>query len=162
MRGGSFHKGLKFFIIPTYNHIVQCNLKIFTYYVFMYNSSWYYNLIKPPFSPPDWIFSPVWSFLYVTIFAALLLYIKSSARNKKWGLTFFVAQMGLNIVWSQIFFGFKNISLALLVIVLLDTFIILTIKNFYSASKPAGIILIPYLVWILFATYLNFGYFVLN
>ena len=128
----------------------------------MYNSSWYYSLIKPPFSPPDGIFPPVWAILYLTIFIALILFIKSPVRNKKWGVIFFLLQMGLNLIWSPIFFGLRNIPLAFFIIVLLDTFVFLTIKSFYSASKPAGLFLVPYFIWILFATYLNFGYFILN
>ena len=128
----------------------------------MFKSVWYYNLLKPPFAPPNWIFSPVWSILYFTIFVALLLYIFKLAPNKKSGYIYFAVQLILNLLWTPAFFYLQNIVFALIVIILLDIFVILTIKSFYKVSKISGLILIPYLIWILFATYLNIGYLVLN
>lgn len=132
------------------------------YYINMFNSAWYYNLLKPPFSPPDWVFSPVWSVLYFTIFISLLLYIFKPAKNKKIGYIYFILQLILNLLWTPAFFYLQNIKLALIVIIFLDIFVIFTIKKFYFVSKLSGLILIPYLIWILFATYLNIGYLVLN
>jgi len=129
----------------------------------MYNSDWYNSLIRPFLAPPSFIFTPVWIVLYITLAIALILYVTEfSIKNKKSGYIYFAAQLLLNLVWSPVFFGMKNILLALIIILLMDLFVILTIKQFYSISKLAGIILIPYLLWILFATYLNIGYFVLN
>jgi len=128
----------------------------------MFNSSWYLNLIKPSFSPPNWLFAPVWTVLYVLIFASLAIYINSENTDKKWGYIFFVIQMLLNIIWSPVFFGLQSLSFGLIVIILLDTFVILTIIKFFQVSKIAGILLIPYLLWIIFATYLNVGYLILN
>ncbi len=128
----------------------------------MYNSTWYMNLTKPVFSPPNWVFTPVWSFLYITLFSALSIYIYSYGENKNLGYLFFIIQMLLNIIWSPVFFGLKSIFGALIVVILLDIFVILTIWKFFKVSKIAGIILIPYLIWILFATYLNIAYLILN
>lgn len=128
----------------------------------MFKSVWYYNLIKPPFAPPDWIFSPVWSMLYFIILVAFLLYIVKPAQNKKSGYIYFTTQLIFNLLWTPTFFYMKNIVLALIVIILLDIFVILTIKSFYKVSKISALILIPYLIWILFATYLNIGYLILN
>ena len=128
----------------------------------MFKSVWYYNLQKPLFAPPNWIFPPVWSILYFTMFAALLLYIFKPAQNKISGYIYFAAQLTLNLLWTPVFFGLKNIVLALIVIIFLDIFVILTIKSFYKVSKISGVILIPYLIWILFATYLNIGYLILK
>lgn len=128
----------------------------------MFKSVWYYNLTKPPLAPPDWIFSPVWSILYFSMLVALLLYLFKSAQNKKSGYIYFITQLFLNLLWTPAFFYLQNIVLALIVIILLDIFVILTIKSFYKVSKISCLILIPYLVWILFATYLNIGYLVLN
>lgn len=128
----------------------------------MFKSVWYYNLLKPPFAPPNWIFSPVWSILYFTILVAFLLYIFKLAPNKKSGYIYFATQLIFNFLWTPIFFYLKNIVFALIVIILLDIFVILTIKSFYKVSKISALILIPYLIWILFATYLNIGYLVLN
>ena len=128
----------------------------------MFQSAWYYNLIKPPFVPPNWIFPPVWSILYLTLFVALLLYVFKPSQNKKSGYIYFATQLILNLLWTPAFFYLKNIVLALIVIILLDIFVILTIKSFYKVLKISALILIPYLIWILFATYLNIGYLVLN
>ena len=125
----------------------------------MFKSVWYYNLTKPPLAPPDWIFPPVWSILYFSMLVALLLYLFKSAQNKKSGYIYFAVQLILNLLWAIVFFYLKNMFLAL---ILLDIFVILTIKSFYKVSKISGLILIPYLIWILFATYLNIGYLVLN
>ena len=128
----------------------------------MFKSVWYYNLTKPPLAPPDWIFPPVWSILYFSMLVALLLYLFKPTQNKKSGYIYFIAQLILNLLWTPAFFYLRNIVLALIVIILLDIFVILTIKSFYKVSKISGLILIPYLIWILFATYLNIGYLVLN
>ena len=128
----------------------------------MFNSLWYKNLIKPVLTPPNQVFAPVWSFLYLTIFLALILFLFNEDENKKLGLIYFSIQMILNISWVFIFFGLKSILLSLFVVILIDIFLILTIKEFYAVSKISGIILIPYLLWTLFATYLNYGYLILN
>ena len=128
----------------------------------MFKSVWYYNLTKPPLAPPDWIFPPVWSILYFSMLVALLLYLFKPTQNKKSGYIYFAVQLILNLLWAIVFFYLKNMFLALIVIILLDIFVILTIKSFYKVSKISSLILIPYLIWILFATYLNIGYLVLN
>ncbi len=129
----------------------------------MFNTIWYDNLIKPVLNPPSWIFSPVWIILYGTILAALILYtIKISDRNKLEGYIYFIVQMILNLAWSPIFFYLHNIGLALIVIILLDIAILINIIKFHKVSKLSGLILIPYFLWVLFATYLNISFFILN
>lgn len=128
----------------------------------MFKPAWYYSLLKPPFAPPDWIFQPVWLILYFTILTAILLYIFKPAENKRNGYIYFILQLIFNLLWIPIFFYMQNIILALVVIIFLDIFVFLTIKKFYSVSKLSGLIFIPYFIWILFATYLNMGYLILN
>ncbi len=128
----------------------------------MFNSIWYENLTRPFLSPPRWVFAPVWGFLYLTIFISFVLYFLKKDKNKLKGYIYFSIQIILNLLWTPAFFGAKNILLALIIIILLDIFLILTIKNFYPTSKIASLLLIPYLIWTLFATYLNFSYFILN
>lgn len=128
----------------------------------MFKSIWYYNLNKPPLTPPDWIFLPIWSILYLTIFIALVLYIFKPAKNKKSGYIYFVLQLIFNFLWTPAFFYLQNIPLSLIIIILLNILVILTIQSFYKVSKLSGLILIPYFIWLLFATYLNMEYFVLN
>ena len=129
----------------------------------MYDSIWYNNLNRPFLAPPAELFTPVWIILYLTIILALVLYIKKfSIKEKSIGYVFFSIQLFLNLIWSPVFFGLQNIAFALIVIFLLDAFVLLTIKRFYIISKVSAIILFPYFIWILFATYLNIGYLVLN
>jgi len=128
----------------------------------MFNSIWYTNLIKPQFAPPNWIFAPVWTFLYILIFTSLAIYINSEGANKKFGYIFFVIQILLNLAWTPVFFGLQNILFALIILILLDIFVLLTIYQFFKVSKFAAFFLIPYLLWIIFATYLNIGYLILN
>lgn len=129
----------------------------------MYNSVWYNSLAKPFLTPPAYIFPPVWIFLYTTLFIALILYsLKRSRTQKLKGYIYFIIQLFLNLVWSPVFFLMHNIGLALGVIILLDIFVLLTMFRFFRVSKTAGMILIPYFIWIMFATYLNFEFLVLN
>lgn len=129
----------------------------------MFNFSWYQTLIQPPLAPPAWLFSPVWTILYISMIVALVLYIrKPSLLNKAWGYVLFFTQLLVNLAWTPAFFGMKNIGLALAIIVLLDILVLFNIFEFSKVSKSSGRILIPYLIWILFATYLNAGILVLN
>lgn len=128
----------------------------------MFNSIWYENLTRPFLSPPKWLFAHVWGILYLTIFISFILYFLKKDKNKRKGYIYFSIQIILNFLWTPAFFGAKNILLALIIIILLDIFLILTIKNFYPTSKIASLLLIPYLIWTIFATYLNFSYFILN
>jgi len=129
----------------------------------MIDYNWYNELTKPLLSPPAWIFTPVWAILYIMITASFLFYLtKSTIYNKSGGYVWFVIQILLNIIWSPVFFVMKNIGLALLVIVLMDVSVFMTIKHFYRMSKVAAYLLVPYFIWILFATYLNIAFFVLN
>lgn len=129
---------------------------------YMYNYSWYQSLSKPPLAPPDWVFAPAWLILYITILAAFVVYSRKSSKDKKFGYVCFWSQLVLNFSWSPIFFGAKRMLVALAVIILLDIFLFLTIKSFYKISKPAALLLLPYFIWVIFATYLNFGYWRLN
>ena len=129
----------------------------------MYNSVWFNSLTKPFLNPPSKIFPPVWTILYALIFVSLALFIFAKSDNsKRKGYIFFTVQILLNLLWSPVFFLRHNIGLALFIVILLDIFVILTIRNFYKSSKLAAILLIPYLLWIIFATYLNFAYYLLN
>lgn len=129
----------------------------------MYNSVWFNSLTKPFLNPPSKIFPPVWTILYILIFLSLAVFIfTKSGYSKRKGYLFFAVQILLNLLWSPVFFIRHNIALALFIIVLLDIFVILTVKYFYKSSKIAAFLLVPYLIWIIFATYLNFAYFVLN
>lgn len=129
----------------------------------MYNSIWFDNLNKPFLNPPSWVFTPVWMVLYITIILSLLIYIFTpSIQNKIKGYIFFTIQMILNLLWSPVFFYWKNIGLALLIIILMIVFVILTISQFHKTSKLSAFILVPYLLWIIFAGYLNTAFLIIN
>lgn len=129
----------------------------------MINYDWYSTLIQPPLSPPAWLFAPVWTILYISMIVALFLYAKNfSIKNKSWGYVLFFTQLLVNLSWSPTFFGLKNIIFALTLVVLLDILVLLNIIEFAKISKTSAKILVPYFIWILFATYLNLGIVILN
>ncbi len=125
---------------------------------------WYIFLNKPAFSPPNWIFGPVWTVLYFLMgVAAYLIWIKSDSRKKiKTALNFFLAQLVFNFLWSLLFFGLHSPLLALVDIVILWQLIVVTMVSFYPLSKTAAYLLLPYLVWVSFATILNASIVILN
>ena len=126
--------------------------------------TWYSSLNKPFFSPPDWIFSPVWTILFILM--GISFYILWDAGFKttqaKIARTFFMLQLGFNASWSMIFFGLKSPLFAFMEIVLLWIAIWFTIVTFRNISKTSAYPLIPYLVWVSFAAVLNFSIYVMN
>lgn len=124
---------------------------------------WFSLLAKPPFNPPAWIFSPVWTLLYILMGVSLFLIINdNNSKSKTQGLIFFIIQLILNGLWSIVFFCLHQILLAFIVIIALLVFIILSMINFYKVSKSAMYILIPYLLWVSFASILNISLYLLN
>jgi tryptophan-rich sensory protein len=125
--------------------------------------SWYSELIQPVLKPPAWLFAPVWIILYISMGVALFLYAKKvTLKSKSWGYLLFFTQLLVNLSWTPAFFGLKNIYLALALIMLLDVLVLFNIIEFFKISKSAGRCLIPYFLWLLFATYLNLGIVILN
>ena len=129
----------------------------------MQNTEWFNSLNKPLLNPPSEIFTPVWIFLYITIGLSLLLFLKDGFNKTKIiPIVFFSIQLLLNFIWSPIFFGMQNIRLAMIVIVLMWLFILLTIIAFKQHNKTSAMLLIPYFLWVSFACYLNFSFLRLN
>jgi len=125
--------------------------------------TWYTTLHKPSFTPPNWIFGPVWISLYILMGISLFFVWQRGGHPKfRIAFIFFFVQLILNILWSAAFFGLKSPLLGLMVIVLLWMAILFTILNFFKVSKFAGVLLIPYLLWVSFATLLNFSLWILN
>ncbi len=124
----------------------------------------YIEYIKPPLSPPVWIFGVVWVLLYALMgIAAYLIYTSNIPQHIRLNaIKLYAIQLFVNFLWSIVFFRFQMPWLAFIVILLLDFLVILTIKAFKDINKTAALLLIPYLVWILFATYLNLGIAILN
>lgn len=127
-------------------------------------TTWYTTLNKPSFNPPNWLFAPVWSTLYAMMgVAAGLVWARSAETYKvKAALSVFALQLALNSLWSILFFGLRNPTVALVEIVVLWIAIFLTIRRFYPISKWAAWLLIPYLLWVSFASVLNLFIVILN
>jgi len=125
--------------------------------------TWYALLNKPFFSPPNWLFAPAWTFLYITMGIAAFLVWKSAPSNaRNTALIFFGIQLLLNAIWTPIFFGAHMLLLAFFELVLLWVFILLTIIKFSAVSLPAAWLLVPYILWVSFASVLNFSVWWLN
>jgi len=125
--------------------------------------TWYAELEKPLLNPPNFVFGPVWTTLYLLMGIALyLVWTNKAAKSKPIAYVAFAAQLILNALWSLVFFGLHSPELGILVIILLMGAIVATMITFYRFSKPAAYLLIPYLLWVCFATYLTVGVAVLN
>ncbi len=125
-------------------------------------SSWYPLLNKPSFNPPGWIFGPVWTTLYLLMGVSLFLVWQSKKNKKTLAFTVFGIQLGLNFLWSILFFGAQRPGYALIDIALLLISIVLTMVLFFRISRTASLLFIPYLLWVSFASVLNYYLFVLN
>ena len=124
---------------------------------------WYESLNKPLFTPPDDIFTPAWIYLYVLIFLALFTFIYTkSEKDKKLGYFLFSIQMVLNFAWMPAFFFLKNITMSFVIIIFMLVFTFMTIAEFFKISKMSAALLVPYILWICFAAYLNYGMMYLN
>ncbi len=121
-------------------------------------SSWYVGLIKPGFNPPNWVFSPVWTVLYVLIGLALFLILSSDLKlqKKETPLVLFFAQWLLNILWPFFFFFLESPMWGFVGIIVLFVAIIFTKIYFYKINRLAGYLLIPYALWVAFAAILNY------
>lgn len=125
--------------------------------------AWYEMLNKPSFNPPNWIFGPVWTTLYVLMgISFFMIWRQPTSKPRNTALVIFLIQMVLNFAWSFIFFYFKELGWALAEIILLWIMIVAMIKTFYGQRPIAGYLNIPYLLWVTFATILNAAYFSLN
>jgi len=126
--------------------------------------TWYASLEKPFFNPPNWVFGPVWTTLYTLMGISAFLVWRKGIRDRqvKVALGIFVAQLILNSLWSIVFFGLHSLLGGLAVILPLWVAILLSIITFYRISKTAGVLLIPYILWVSFATLLNFSLWQLN
>jgi tryptophan-rich sensory protein len=126
--------------------------------------TWYAGLIKPSFNPPNWIFGPVWTTIYVLMGVSFYMILASKAKKHLHteAVQFFIAQLVFNILWSAIFFGWKSPCLAFGSIVALWILILFTIMRFYPIRKAAAFLLVPYIAWVSFAAILNFFIATLN
>jgi len=126
-------------------------------------SGWYAQLIKPEFSPPNWVFAPVWNFLYFLMAVSFyLVWVSDITKYKNTALLVFLGQLLINVAWSAVFFGLRSPAGGLFIISILLVMIICTILYFGRISQKAAYLLLPYLAWVCFAGYLNYHLWILN
>ncbi len=125
---------------------------------------WYSLIEKPVFNPPNWVFGPVWTILYILMGVAAFLIWRRGLEKKevRFALLIFLFQLALNLFWSFIFFGLQNPGIALTEIISLWFAILATILSFYQINKVAAYLLIPYILWVTFAAFLNYSIWNLN
>ena len=125
--------------------------------------TWYAELAKPPFTPPDHVFGPIWTVFYVLMAIAAWRVWRAADRDTRRGpLTLFALQLALTLGWTVVFFGLEKIGAALATIVVLDVGVVVTTLAFRSIDRWAGLLMVPYLAWVAFATVLNIAIWRLN
>lgn len=126
--------------------------------------AWYTSLKKPSFNPPNWLFGPVWTTLFILMGISLYLIWEKGLEKKavKTAIFLFSFQLLLNILWSFLFFTFHSPFYAFLEILVLWLMILATLLQFRKISKPTSFLLFPYLLWVSFAAFLNFSIYQLN
>jgi len=123
---------------------------------------WYANLQRPTFTPPSWLFAPVWTILFVLMGISLYLVWRKDAKSRAGAMVIFGIQLALNVGWSALFFGLRSPFLGFLEIIALWTAIAVTIVKFSRISRTAAWLLVPYIAWVSFAAVLNFAVWRLN
>ena len=125
-------------------------------------SDTYKSLKKPPFSPPGFLFPIVWTILFILMGISIYRIMQSKSDNKKDARLLYFIQLIINACWTPIFFGFNQYFLAFLWILMLILLVVVMILMFFKIDKVSAYLNIPYLIWLLFACYLNFGVYILN
>ncbi len=126
-------------------------------------NTWYAELTRPALTPPNWVFGPAWTILYIMIAISIVMYYSAPGKQQVLLTTaVLVVHLAANFAWTPLFFGAQNTLLALLDIIVLDVTLVVLILLFWKASTIAAVLLIPYLCWVSFATYLNAGFYWLN
>ncbi len=123
---------------------------------------WYASIQKSAFTPPNWVFAPAWTTLFVLMGISLFLVWEKDLKKNKIAVGIFVVQMTLNVLWSVLFFGMQNPFLAFVEIIALWIAILATIVLFYRVDRRAAWLLVPYIVWVSFAAFLNYSVWILN
>lgn len=124
--------------------------------------SLYQELVKPSLSPPGWVFPLVWTILFILMgISAYMIYI-SDSKDKEQALRIYILQLMVNFYWSLVFFNMQAYLLAFIILIILWLLILLMIRKFSEINPIAGILQIPYLLWVTFAGYLNLAIYILN
>ena len=125
-------------------------------------STWYRQLVRPSWTPPDWLFGPVWTVLYASMAVAVWLVWRRCIPRSRWAIGVWLVQLLLNGAWSPIFFGLHSIGGGLITIALLWLAILATVGVFWPVSRAAAILMLPYLAWVTFASCLNLALWKMN
>jgi len=143
--------------------IAQCAGGIGAFFTTNSVGTLYTTLSKPLWNPPSWLFGPVWILLYTLMgIAAALVYQHKGSKQTTRALSLYTVQLALNALWSILFFGMKNPGGSFVEIIILLGFIIVTTILFWRVNTWAGILMLPYIAWVSFATYLNYTIWQLN
>jgi len=133
------------------------------YFTFVSVETWYQTLNKPNFNPPDWVFGPVWTTLYILMGVSIwLIWKKETSKIRTISMIIFWVQLFFNIFWTYLFFGIQRIDLGLFEIFFLIFLILINIIYFYKIDKIASYLLVPYVLWVSYASILNYKIWVLN
>ncbi|MDD2531727.1 MAG: tryptophan-rich sensory protein [Candidatus ainarchaeum sp.] len=125
--------------------------------------TWYAFINKPFFSPPNWLFAPVWTIIFLLMGVALYLVIETKKSDQKnLAIVLFGIQFFFNVLWSFLFFGLRSPLLGLIGVIILWFSIVATILGFYKVSKKSAYLLLPYILWVSFATILNLAILLMN
>lgn len=124
---------------------------------------WYAELVKPSWNPPGWVFGPVWTLLYIMMaVAAWLVWLRGGWKARRRPLMLYLVQWALNAIWTPLFFGLQCPGLAFAEIVFLVAAVLVTLRAFWRVRRSAGLLLVPYAVWVAFAAILNFTIWQMN
>jgi benzodiazapine receptor len=126
-------------------------------------TTWYKELAYPPWTPPAWLFGPVWAMLYIMMaVSAWLVWNRGGLSKTRRALRLLSIQLILNVCWSWLFFGMKTPGIALIEILILVIAVAITMVRFWEICRPAGLLFVPYITWVMFASSLNAGFWWLN
>ncbi len=162
LRGGAKSSNREAFSLPVFLGFVLGTLALGGLGALLGNTGVYGDLVKPPLSPPAWLFPVAWSILYVLMGIAAYLVWQANAVERSGALRFYLAQLIVNILWPLFFFRLEWRLFAFFWLLLLVALVSLTMVGFRALSKPAYYLLIPYMAWLIFAGYLNLGTYFLN
>ena len=133
------------------------------YFTFLSVETWYQTLNKPSFNPPDWVFGPIWTTLYILMGISIWLVWKNEdSKIRTIAIKIFWFQLAFNVFWTYLFFGIKKIGLSFIEILFLSCLILINIIYFFKINKTASYLLIPYLVWVFYASLLTYNIWMLN
>ena len=125
--------------------------------------SWYARLDRPSWAPPNWLFGPAWTALYILMaLAAWLAYLQGPKPRVRWAMTAWIVQLAINGVWSPIFFGARSLGAGAVVILFLEIAIWVTIWAFWRVSRLAAVLMVPYALWVAYAFLLNLAIWRMN